>query len=165
MSPRLAPGALIASLAIPWGFSKGDKDQGGYHLVWSRDMVETAGGLLAAGAHEDARRVLVIFADDPAAGRPLVAEYVVGWLALLERNPNGRDGVADSSGGPGPSREGIGRRRCDTVLADGEKSGGLIWRATARSARRIAGRKIPAIHRSRSRRKLPRCWRRRIWPI
>jgi glucoamylase len=53
-----APGALIASLAIPWGASHGDSDQGGYHLVWSRDMVETAGGLLAAGAHEDARRVL-----------------------------------------------------------------------------------------------------------
>jgi glucoamylase len=53
-----APGALIASLAIPWGSSHGDSDQGGYHLVWSRDMVETAGGLLAAGAHEDARRVL-----------------------------------------------------------------------------------------------------------
>jgi glucoamylase len=53
-----APGALIASLAIPWGASHGDNDQGGYHLVWSRDMVETAGGLLAAGAHEDARRVL-----------------------------------------------------------------------------------------------------------
>ncbi|MFZ0246129.1 glucan 1,4-alpha-glucosidase [Candidatus Binatus sp.] len=55
---KYAPGALIASLAIPWGFSKGDDDQGGYHLVWSRDMVETAGGLLAAGAHEDVRRVL-----------------------------------------------------------------------------------------------------------
>ena len=57
-SPRHAPGGLIASLSIPWGFSKGDNDLGGYHLVWSRDMVETAGGLLAAGAHEDVRRVL-----------------------------------------------------------------------------------------------------------
>ena len=55
---KQSPGALIASLAIPWGSSQGDDDQGGYHLVWSRDMVETAGGLLAAGAHEDARRVL-----------------------------------------------------------------------------------------------------------
>jgi glucoamylase len=55
---KQSPGALIASLAIPWGFSQGDNDQGGYHLVWSRDMVETAGGLLAAGAHEDTRRVL-----------------------------------------------------------------------------------------------------------
>jgi glucoamylase len=51
-------GGFIASLSIPWGFSKGDQDICGYHLVWARDMVETAGGLLAAGAHEDARRVL-----------------------------------------------------------------------------------------------------------
>jgi glucoamylase len=55
---KSAPGGLIASLSIPWGFSKGDNDLGGYHLVWSRDMVETAGGLLAAGIHESARRVL-----------------------------------------------------------------------------------------------------------
>ena len=55
---KTAPGGLIASLSIPWGFSKGDNDLGGYHLIWSRDMVETAGGLLAAGAHDDVRRVL-----------------------------------------------------------------------------------------------------------
>ena len=52
------PGALIASLSIPWGFSKGDDDLGGYHLAWPRDLVESAGGLLAAGALGDADRVL-----------------------------------------------------------------------------------------------------------
>jgi glucoamylase len=52
------PGGLIASLSIPWGSAKGDNDLGGYHLVWPRDLVETAGGLLAAGAHGEARRVL-----------------------------------------------------------------------------------------------------------
>lgn len=52
------PGGLIASLSIPWGFNKGDDDLGGYHLVWPRDMVQTAGGLLAARAFDDARRVL-----------------------------------------------------------------------------------------------------------
>jgi glucoamylase len=52
------PGAIIASLSIPWGAEKGDLDLGGYHLVWPRDLVETAGGLLAAGAHADAMRVL-----------------------------------------------------------------------------------------------------------
>lgn len=52
------PGALIASLSIPWGFAMGDNDLGGYHLAWPRDLVESAGGLLAAGAHSDARRVL-----------------------------------------------------------------------------------------------------------
>jgi glucoamylase len=51
-------GAIIASLSIPWGFSKSDDDLGGYHLVWPRDLVETAGGLLAAGATASAKAVL-----------------------------------------------------------------------------------------------------------
>jgi glucoamylase len=55
---KMAPGGVIASLSIPWGFSKGDDDLGGYHLVWPRDLAEVAGGLLAAGANEDARRIL-----------------------------------------------------------------------------------------------------------
>ena len=55
---KLFPGGIIASLSIPWGFSKSDDDLGGYHLVWPRDLVETAGGLLAFEAREDALRVL-----------------------------------------------------------------------------------------------------------
>jgi glucoamylase len=51
-------GGIIASLSIPWGFSKPDDDLGGYHLVWPRDLVETAGGFMAMGAHEHVRRVL-----------------------------------------------------------------------------------------------------------
>jgi glucoamylase len=51
-------GGVIASLSIPWGFNKGDEDLGGYHLVWPRDLVETAGALLASGAVNDAARVL-----------------------------------------------------------------------------------------------------------
>lgn len=52
------PGAIIASLAVPWGGAKGDGDLGGYHLVWPRDMVEAAGGLLAVGARAEAREAL-----------------------------------------------------------------------------------------------------------
>jgi glucoamylase len=51
-------GGIIASLSIPWGFNKGDEDLGGYHLVWPRDLVETAGALVAGGAVIDALRVL-----------------------------------------------------------------------------------------------------------
>jgi glucoamylase len=51
-------GGAIASLSVPWGSHKGDGDLGGYHLVWPRDMVETAGGLLAAGAHKEMRSML-----------------------------------------------------------------------------------------------------------
>ncbi len=53
-----ASGAIIASLSIPWGYAKGDDDLGGYHLVWPRDLVETAGGLLAAGHTAGAKSVL-----------------------------------------------------------------------------------------------------------
>jgi glucoamylase len=51
-------GGYIASLSVPWGFSKGDDDLGGYHLVWPRDLVQTAGGLLAIGAKSEAREVI-----------------------------------------------------------------------------------------------------------
>jgi len=51
-------GGVIASLSIPWGFNKGDEDLGGYHLIWPRDLVETAFAFLAAGARSDAIRVL-----------------------------------------------------------------------------------------------------------
>jgi glucoamylase len=56
--PYSFAGGIIASLSIPWGFSKGDDDLGGYHLVWPRDLVETAGGLIAAGLRLPARAVL-----------------------------------------------------------------------------------------------------------
>ena len=56
--PLTFAGGIIASLSIPWGFSKGDDDLGGYHLVWPRDLVETAGGLVAAGLRLPARVVL-----------------------------------------------------------------------------------------------------------
>lgn len=51
-------GGAIASLSIPWGASKGDGDLGGYHLVWPRDMVETAVGLLAVGAFYEVKAML-----------------------------------------------------------------------------------------------------------
>ena len=55
-------GAFIASASIPWGASKGDDDLGGYHLVWTRDMVQSATALLACGRTETARRALVYLA-------------------------------------------------------------------------------------------------------
>jgi glucoamylase len=55
-------GAFVASASIPWGQSKGDDDLGGYHLVWTRDMVQTATALLACGRAETARRALVYLA-------------------------------------------------------------------------------------------------------
>jgi glucoamylase len=50
------PGATVASLSIPWG--NASNDRGGYHLVWSRDLVEIAGAFVALGARSSARRTV-----------------------------------------------------------------------------------------------------------
>ena len=63
------PGAFIASLSIPWGEAKGDADQGGYHLVWTRDMVNSASALLAAGDCATPLRALIyLFASQQEDG-------------------------------------------------------------------------------------------------
>jgi glucoamylase len=59
-------GALVASMSIPWGETKGDNDLGGYHLVWTRDLVQSAAALLATGQ----------------TGTPLRALI---WLAAIQR--------------------------------------------------------------------------------
>jgi len=65
-------GALIASASIPWGEVKGDEDLGGYHLVWTRDMVQSATGLLASGNTVTPRRALIYLAcsQRPDGGFP-----------------------------------------------------------------------------------------------
>lgn len=59
---KIYSGAFVASASIPWGQAKSDDDLGGYHLVWTRDMVQTATALLACGRAETARRALVYLA-------------------------------------------------------------------------------------------------------
>jgi glucoamylase len=55
-------GALIASASIPWGNAKSDEDVGGYHLVWTRDMVSSALALLACDDWATPLRALVYLA-------------------------------------------------------------------------------------------------------
>ena len=64
---KVFQGALVASMSIPWGETKGDNDRGGYHLVWTRDLVQSASALLATGQ----------------TGTPLRALI---WLAALQRS-------------------------------------------------------------------------------
>jgi glucoamylase len=56
------PGALIASLSIPWGEEKSDDDVGGYHLVWTRDLVKSVTALLAVGDRATPLRSLIYLA-------------------------------------------------------------------------------------------------------
>ena len=66
------PGAMIASLSIPWGESKSDEDLGGYHLVWTRDLVNSVTGLIASGDTSTALRALIYLAcsQRPDGGFP-----------------------------------------------------------------------------------------------
>ena len=55
-------GALVASMSIPWGETKGDNDLGGYHLVWTRDLVQSATALLITGQTGTPLRALISLA-------------------------------------------------------------------------------------------------------
>lgn len=52
---RTYPGAIVASLSVPWGNTS--DDAGGYHLVWTRDTVEAGLALCAVGDRGSARRM------------------------------------------------------------------------------------------------------------
>jgi glucoamylase len=64
---KVYPGALVASMSIPWGETKDDADLGGYHLVWTRDLVKSASALLATGQTSTPLRSLI-------------------WLACVQRS-------------------------------------------------------------------------------
>jgi glucoamylase len=70
------PGAMTASLSVPWGNSRDDR--GGYHLVWPRDLVECATALFAFGAEDEVRNTLrYLIATQKADG----SWYQNQWLA------------------------------------------------------------------------------------
>ena len=56
-------GATIASLSIPWGEARTDKDLGGYHLVWPRDCVNSVTGMMAMGKTATPLRALLYLAS------------------------------------------------------------------------------------------------------
>ncbi|HVK57572.1 MAG TPA: glycoside hydrolase family 15 protein [Candidatus Kapabacteria bacterium] len=57
---KVFQGAIVASLSIPWGETKaGNADLGGYHLVWTRDLVQSATALLATGQTGTPQRALI----------------------------------------------------------------------------------------------------------
>ena len=64
-------GAMIAGAGTPWGESNGDKNMGGYHLVWARDLFKFASALLAAGDVDSAKQA-------------------VDYLFYIQMQPNGR---------------------------------------------------------------------------
>ncbi len=78
------PGALIASLSIPWG--EASDSRGGYHLVWSRDLSESAGAFLAMGDTGTVHRILsYLMATQQEDGHWLQNQWLGGkpyWQGL-----------------------------------------------------------------------------------
>lgn len=65
---RNYPGAVVASLSVPWGNTT--DTLGGYHLVWPRDATLSAFALLGANQVQDVRRILGhLLATQTAEGR------------------------------------------------------------------------------------------------
>jgi glucoamylase len=74
---RTYPGAFVASLSVPWG--EASQSRGGYHLVWSRDLVETAGALLALGCIAEAGQILsYLIATQQSDGHWLQNQWLGG---------------------------------------------------------------------------------------
>lgn len=67
---KVYQGAIVASMSIPWGETKGDLELGGYYLVWPRDMAQSAMALLASGHTGSALRALT-------------------WLATMQESDGG----------------------------------------------------------------------------
>lgn len=51
-------GAMVAGLGTPWGNFSGDGNNGGYHLVWARDLFKFASALIAAGDTASANKAV-----------------------------------------------------------------------------------------------------------
>ncbi|MGB8853988.1 MAG: glycoside hydrolase family 15 protein [Pirellulales bacterium] len=77
-------GAMVASLSVPWGES--NQSRSGYHVVWARDLVETAGALLALGAHKEACEALrYLIATQQVDGHWLQNQWLGGspfWVGI-----------------------------------------------------------------------------------
>jgi len=78
------PGAMVASLSVPWGNTREERE--GYHLVWPRDLCESAGALLAIGALREARNALgYLIATQSADGHWNQNQWLGGlghWLGV-----------------------------------------------------------------------------------
>ena len=93
---KTVPGAMVASLSTPWGEARSavpSEDTGGYHMVWPRDLCESAGGLLAAGAFEDAGLPLQYLANTQREDGRWPQNMRVGGEATQDGNQLGETAI------------------------------------------------------------------------
>ena len=97
-------GAAVASLSVPWGDSS--QSRGGYHLVWPRDLVETAGALIALEIYRDARDILRYLIATQQPDGHWFQKSMAGRRRVLAGHSARRSGVSHTAGG------GVARTQC-----------------------------------------------------
>ena len=131
-------GAAVASLSVPWGDSS--QSRGGYHLVWPRDLVETAGALVALGAYDEARDTLrYLLATQQEDGHWFQNQWLGGaafWQGV-QLDETAFPILLASALQASDQLEGHSGRRCD------QARGALSSRARAFRPSMIAGRRMP----------------------
>jgi glucoamylase len=76
---KSADGALVASLSIPWGETVTDL-AAGYHMVWPRDMSQSATALLAAGEVDVPLRGLMFLATSQSGDGSFHQKFFVDGM-------------------------------------------------------------------------------------
>lgn len=73
-------GAMIAGMGTPWGETNGDSNNGGYHLVWPRDLFKFANALVTAGDTDTGSSVVgYLFNTLQQTADCGTAEYDASW--------------------------------------------------------------------------------------
>jgi len=134
------PGAFIASLTLPWGFSvKADEGGGGYHFVWARDLYQQVTSMLAAGDRGAADRAVTWLFT-----RQQLADGTFPQNSKVDGTPDQRNLQLDEVGFPivlawmlgrtdNATWDGV-RKAADAIVANGpatpqerwEETGGLL---------------------------------------
>lgn len=83
---KSSSGALVASLSIPWGETVYDL-AAGYHLVWPRDMSQSAMALLAAGGEDTALRCLMFLATSQSSDGSFAQKFFIDGQPWFGSNP------------------------------------------------------------------------------
>ena len=113
-SPGASPRAMTTWAATIWSG----------RAIWSR----SAGGLLAAAARDDVRRVLHYLQVTQEADGHWPQNMWLDGTPYWQRHPDGRDGLPHPAGRPGAARGGARRGRSGPALAHGAQGRGFLVR-------------------------------------
>jgi glucoamylase len=128
-------GGRVAALSTPWGPARGPGIAGTYHLVWTRDLVESAGGLLAGGIRGEAREALAFLTTTQRPDGHWPQNMLLDGEPVGSKDKDERSEERDEAALPILLIDLLHRER---ALSDRELE--LAWPMIARAAHHLVGR-------------------------